>query len=569
MIMATHFTETARLAASAEVPPFFILLTLVFGSVVVISLILNKLKQSLLVGYFLCGLAIANSGVVEALGLENTESISVLSELGVVLLLFTLGIEFSVKELTRMRSSILIGGGIQIGLTALVATVVVVVMGMTWAHALIIGCIVALSSTAVSMKCFQEMMMSEAPQAKATLGVAIAQDLVAIFFMVLIPVLAGGDDVGGGALMAAMAKGIFFTVSILILSRYGFPQILDAVAKTRSRELFTITVVGLCAVVALLSGLLGLSPALGAFAAGVVVSESIYSHRILSDILPFKDLFLTVFFVSIGLMIDVETLQQQWVAISVLTVATIVVKGLIAGVAARCSGLRWSQVWITAASLASTGEFSIVLLDYVSEYNIISEQWSQVLLASAAISMGLVPTLMKTSVKLRLRKRAKAGTDLLKEDMKQQFAKLEDHVIICGYGPVGRNLHAQLINSRVQAVIVDMNPDVIKSLQRTGHKAIYGDISDEIALQLAHVETARSLVMTFPNVGASVKTASHALAKNPKLLLYARARFSSDVLKLESAGFQHILHDEEMSGRALNKVVMNGYSSDFDDEWGF
>ena len=266
--MMQSLINTEIVAAGGEVPPFFMLLTLVFGSVVVISLILTKLKQSLLVGYFLCGLVIANSGVLQTFGLEDTKYISALSELGIVLLLFTLGIEFSVKELIRMKRTIFLGGGIQIGVTALVTTVAVMLMNLPLAHALILGGVVALSSTAVSIKSFQDMMMSETPQAKVTLGVAIAQDLVAILFMVMIPVLAGEAGVSGFPLAMALGKGVLFTLSILVLSRYGFPQMLDAVARTRSRELFTITVVGLCGAVALLSGVLGLSPALGAFAAG-------------------------------------------------------------------------------------------------------------------------------------------------------------------------------------------------------------------------------------------------------------------------------------------------------------
>ena len=455
------------LAAGGHIPPFFILLTIVLLALVVVSLMLTRFKQSLLVGYFICGVVMYNSGLLDWVGLEQVGLIDALAEIGVVLLLFTLGIEFSLKEIKALKRPVFIGGASQVGLCVLVGVGGGMLLGLNLAQALLLGFAFSLSSTAVSMKSFQEMGLPESPQARTALGMAIYQDLAAILFMVLIPSLLS-DEAGDGAVFFALLKGALFTGGIVALSRHGFPQMLDAVARTRSRELFTITVIGLCAAVALVSGLLGLSPALGAFAAGVVVSESIYSHRVLSDILPFKDLFLTVFFVSVGLLIDLDVIAAYWDVILMATVAIILLKGLVVAFAARWSGLRKGSWIVTTAALSSTGEFSIVLLNRASEFSALSNQWEQVLLASTAISMGLVPTLMKWSLgwaeKLRYSSKEFCGQEHETLGIGGQVMGLNEHVIICGYGPVGQNLHHNLSRANVGVVVLETNPETGEAL---------------------------------------------------------------------------------------------------------
>jgi len=566
------------LAAGGAVPPFFILLTLVLSSVVVVSLILTKFKQSLLVGYFLCGLLLANSGVLDWAGVGSEGVISALSEIGIVLLLFTLGIEFSLSELKALKRPALVGGGLQVGLTIASTMVVAMLFGAPWNHALILGFAVSLSSTAVSLKSFQDLGLPESPQARVTLGIAIFQDLAAILFMVLMPAIAsvGVESLGADAeqapgLGSALLKGALFTLSIIILSRHGFPQMLDAVARTRSRELFTVTVVGLCAAVALVSGLLGLSPALGAFAAGVVVSESIYSHRVLSDVLPFKDLFLTVFFVSVGLLIDTTVLIENWASITGITLLILILKGAITAIAARASGLRLGSWITTAAALCSTGEFSIVLLNRANDFKIFNAQWEQVLLASTAISMGLIPTLMKWSLgavdKLKGRKSASICRWEEEVGMVHQIEELQDHIIICGYGPVGRNLHRNLKMAHVPVVVLEMNAETVKTLISQGIMALFADARDLEALEAAQFKKARGIAITFPDKEVAVATTHMVRDHNPGIIVYARSKFSADTQELYEAGVTHVMHDEEQSGRAMIRSVMQCYSANLDEDW--
>ena len=383
------------LAASNEVAPVVALLGMVLGSVIVMSLVLVKARQSLLVGYFLCGLILANTGATAWLGDSPDQAISILAELGVVLLMFTLGIEFSLRELMHLKKVVMGGGGAQMLLTTLVGMGVGWFFGLTGPVVLVVGFAMALSSTAVSIKSFQDMGQPDSPGARMALGVAIFQDLAVIFFMVVLPTIVGAGAGGIAPVCFALGKGVLFLGLCWVLSLYVVPHLLHAVATSRSRELFTVTVVGLCAVIAWGANWFGLSLALGAFAGGLVVSESIYSHKVLADVLPFKDLFLTVFFVSVGLLIDLEAVWHSWWAIGLGVMGIILVKGLIVLGLAHWMGLRVRQALMAGAALSSSGEFSLVLLGRAADLGGLDPELEQILLACTAITMALVPTLMR------------------------------------------------------------------------------------------------------------------------------------------------------------------------------
>ncbi len=254
-------------------------------------LVLMKLRQSLLIGYFACGVAAANSGLLQWLGGESFEGMTVLADTSVTLLMFTLGIEFSLSELKHLRKAALLGGGLQVALTGGSTAGLALAFGMTGPQAAVLAVAIALGSTAVSMRTFQELSMPASPAARASLGIAIFQDLLVIAFMLLLPMILSEEGSEGRWLLVTGELVLLFAAIAWVLGKYLIPRLLLSVSRTQSRELFTLTVLALCVSVACLASLMGLSPALGAFVAGLVVSGSIYSHRVLADILPFKDLF--------------------------------------------------------------------------------------------------------------------------------------------------------------------------------------------------------------------------------------------------------------------------------------
>ena len=553
-------------ASAGEISPLFGLLTLVLVGVVLVSLVLLRFRQSLLVGYFLSGVLLANSGLLDWVGADSSD-LDRLAELGVILLLFTLGLEFSLTEIKHLRRVALLGGGLQVGLVGLVSGATCVFFGFPFPVAIALAVAIALSSTAVSIKAFHDLGMADSPAARLALGVAIFQDILVIFFMIILPPLLGQ---GSGSMTAgigiAVLKGILFLAACWFLSRRGIPQILHAVARTRSRELFTVTVVGLCAAVAFGAVQLNLSAALGAFAAGLVVSESIYSHRVLADILPFRDLFLTIFFVSIGLLIDLGEVASNWALITSVTLIILVIKFGAGFLAAKRLGVGLRPCLLAAAALASTGEFSLVLFERIADFGVF-ESWpelEQVLLVSTAIGMGFVPALMRFSDWLvpALERR---GWLQGKEDPVVELTPegereaLSGHVIVCGYGPVGRVLQESLAKCNIGALILELNADTVHEMVGHGILGLYADARQPEALEMAGVERARGIAFTFPDVDAAIAGMRLARQRNPEILVYARAKFTGEADRLREEGADHVFHDEQESGQALIKCVLTSY----------
>lgn len=544
-------------AGAADISPLFGLLTLVLLLAVFVSLVLVRLKQSLLVGYFLCGILIANSGIPQWLGIESQQSaVAGFAELGIVLLMFTLGIEFSVRELRHLWRLALFGGGLQVSITALLAGGIAFFFGRPWEECLVIGVVFALSSTAVSLKSFQDLGLSNSPGAKLALAIALFQDILVIGLFLVLPSLLGassGNILGNIGL--ALGKGLAFLVGAALLGRYGINPLLHAVAKTRSRELFTLTIIGMSAGVAFAGGALELSLALGAFAAGMMVSESIYSHRIMTDILPFKDLFLTLFFVSVGLMIEVGQVVEHAGIILLGTVLVFVVKFLTVFGIARLLRLPLRPALLAGASLSSIGEFSLVLIQKADHIRPFDPWLEQMILICTALGMALIPGSMVATGPLHawLEKHGWFRTKRLTPKGLNPVASIKglaDHAIICGYGPVGQALHESLINCGIPCLIIDLNADTVCQLKKDGHLVLFGDVTHPEALALAKVRDARMIAFTFPSFQSTRIAIPLVLQENPEIVMMARAKFSSEALELTLMGAR-VIHDEQESAHAM------------------
>lgn len=552
-------------AGTSSVTPFFGMLAMVLVLAVFVSLAVVKLRQSLLVGYFLCGIFIANSGVLVLVGVSPDDPmIGNLGELGIILLMFTLGLEFSLAELRHLWRVALIGGGVQVAVTATLATTCARLCGLSWPEAIVLSVAVALSSTAVAMKSFQEIGQPNNPGARVAFGVALFQDILVILFLLLLPALYGRNDGSTVTQIAwALTKGALFLGAAILLGRYGNTALLHAVARTRSRELFTLTIIGTCAAVALAGEALDLSLALGAFAAGLVLSESIYSHRILSDILPFKDLFLTIFFVSVGLMIDLGTLADNWAFVLLGSMVILLVKGGIVFGVTRILRLPLKPALLATASLASTGEFSLVLLKKAGGFQPFDPAVEQLLLACTAVTMGLVPSLMRGAgpggrwlEKLGLgggAKRVPAGLA-----PSESVRQIRDHAIICGYGPVGRALNEALRSCDVPTLVLELNADTVRELKAAGQPVLFADAAHPEALDLAGIERARFVAFTFPAVTVTLAALPAVRERNPGILVFARAKFQAEVELLRAHDVE-VIQDERESAIAMIENAMGAY----------
>ena len=557
---------TAILASG--VPPMFSLLALMFVGVVAVSLVLLKLRQSLLVAYFLCGLAISNSGLMEIVaGSEARGAVTTMSEVGVMLLLFVLGMEFSLGELKHLRRYAFVAGTAQVFITMAAAGAAAHwLLGLDAALSVVVAVACAISSTAISVKLYNDMGVTASSGARFALGVAIFQDIFIIVFLVLMPALlpGGGEGAMGTMLAATLAKGVAFVAIAIVLARFVIPRLLHAVAATRSRELFTLTVVGLCVGVAFLAALMDLSLVLGAFVAGLAVSECIYKHRILSDIAPLKDLFLTVFFVSVGLSIDLAAAVTEWQLILAVATGLIIGKSLLVGILARLMGLSWRAAAFAAIGLGSAGEFSLVLLAKTSELATWPAGTSQALLAAMALSMAAVPVFMRFAKPI--------GTWLERNASRQPLGpatpvatssrvkEMENHAIICGYGPVGRALAASLADNGIPSLVIDLNADTIHQLHAEGQPALFADARQQEVWDLVGIQRARLVAFTFPANPEIAAALQFARERNPSIAILARTKFSTEADKLTALGADQVILDEAESGRAVVRQALGVFN---------
>ncbi len=538
---------------------------MVLITAVLVSLVLVKFKQSLLVGYLLSGVLIGNFGLLWVTGIGPTDAvIANFAEIGVVLLMFTLGIEFSLSEFKHIWKIALLGGGMQVGLTGILVGLTAWLLGFPAADSVVLAVAVSLGSTAVAMMSFQDLGQQNNPGARAGLGVALFQDILVIMFFLMMPALYQTD--GGsilGSISLAFTKGGLFLIGAWLLGKYGLTPLLHAVAKTRSRELFTLTVVSLCAGVAFAGGALDLSLALGAFAAGLVVSESIYSHRILSDILPFKDLFIAVFFISVGLLIDLSVIADQLGMILLVSVLILTIKGAILFLVLKCLKLPNQPSLLAACSLASTGEFSLVLIGKAGGYRPFDPAMEQILLICTAVTMAAVPMMMRAAKPVgkwlekkriwhahQLAPVSASPTRLLKD--------IRDHAIICGYGPVGRALNEALKRCGLDTLIMELNSETVRTLKSDGQLVLFADATHPEALDLAGIKHARLVAFTFPAVHITTVAVPLVRERNSSICIFARAKFAIEAMKLRALGVQ-VIHDEHESAVAMVRAAVSSY----------
>ncbi len=551
-----------------NISPLFALLTLVLILAVLVSLVLVKIKQSLLVGYLLSGVLIGNCGLLWLTGLDQGDPvINHFAEIGVVLLMFTLGVEFSLSEFKHLWRTALVGGGLQVGITASIVGAVAKVWGLPTADSIVLGIAVALSSTAVAMMSFQTLGQQNNPGARASLGIALFQDILVIVFFLVMPALYGvGEGSAAGQISMALGKGGLFLLGAWVLGRYGLTPLLHAVARTRSRELFTLTVIGLCAGVAFAGGALNLSLALGAFAAGLVVSDSIYSHRILSDILPFRDLFLAIFFISVGLLIDLSVIASDWSRVLLGSAVILIIKSGIAFAVLKWMKLPGRPALLSAASLASTGEFSLVLIGKAGGYRPFDPSMEQTLLVCTAVTMAAVPTLMRVSRPFGRwleQKGVFTAHQLPPEAMTSSKAikQITDHAIICGYGPVGRSLNEALKRCGVDTLVMELNSETVRDLRRVGQPVLFADATHAEALDLAGIQRARLVAFTFPAVAATCIAVPLVRERNGGICMFGRAKYPGEVARLRQLGVQ-VIHDERESAVAMVRAAISSYERD-------
>ncbi|OGO42987.1 MAG: sodium:proton exchanger, partial [Chloroflexi bacterium RBG_16_60_22] len=494
-------------------------LLIVLVTAVAGGMLARWLRLPVILGYLAGGVAFGPYG----LGLvHETESIHSLAEIGVVLLLFAIGLELSLKELLKLGKVAVVGGVMQMVITAAVMFWVGRMVGFGVTGAVFFGFIIAMSSTMVALKLLMERGELDTTHGRIMLGVLLVEDIGAVPIMVAMQVIS--SDTGGllPSLGIAFAKAAGFIGLMLALGYWFMPWFLKRVAGQRSRELFLLTVVVICLAAAFGTYYFGLSAAFGAFAAGLLISQSGFARQAFADIMPLRDTFAALFFVSLGMLANLHFVVNNLATVAIVVVAIILTKFLVYSVITRSFGYSHKTVLMVGTGLAQAGEFSFILATMGVQTGIISDSLFSLIIASAIITLLVTPFAMSfnsflyrwLSQRAWFARQLSAGAD---PAWHVGSLELSRHAVICGYGDIGARVAAVLEKQKFSYLVIELDPTVIAQLRARGVPCIYGDASNPEILTHASLDRARVLICTIPDYVAEELTARNALRINPKL----------------------------------------------------
>jgi CPA2 family monovalent cation:H+ antiporter-2 len=540
-------------------------IVIIFGLSMGVLLICHRLRVPPIVGYLMTGVLAGPHG----LGLISAvREVEILAEIGVVLLLFTVGIAFSLRSLVKIRRSVLIGGLLQVLLTMAAAFVLARQIGRSFAESIFTGFIISLSSTAIVLSLFQERAEVDSPHGRTALGILIFQDLVIVPMILLTPLLAQSTADLIEPLLLLLGKTVAIVLLVIISAKWIVPKLMYQIARTRSRELFLLSIVVLCLAAAWLTHRAGLSLALGAFLAGLVISESEYSSQALGNILPFRDVFASFFFISIGMLLDFGFLSQRPGLIAVIALCVLTLKAIIGGTATTLIGFPLRTAILVGLALSQIGEFSFLLSKTGVEYGLFTGNTYQLFLAVSVLTMAatpfitaLAPRLADLALLVPLPRRLKSGLYFVPELSGGKKIRLKDHLIIIGFGVNGRNVARSARVAGIPYVIIEMNPETVRLERSKGEPIYYGDAIQEPVLEHARIENARVLVVVISDPAATRRVTETARRLNPKIYIIARTRFLPEMRPLYELGANEVIPEEfetsvEIFTRVLGKYLI-------------
>ena len=543
-------------------PPLFADLLIILLVSVPVAFLCLRLKLPLLVGLMLTGIVIGPYG----LGLiKELEAIEILAEIGVMLLLFTIGLEFSVRRLREMQRLVLIGGGLQVGLTVAATAGVALLFGREMNQAVFFGFLVALSSTAIVLKSYAERNEIDSPHGRAGVGILLFQDISIVLMMLLVPILGGKDAASFGAIAQTLGTSLLALILIVLGAWFLAPKLIRQVVRLRSPEVLILTVVLLALGMSWVTSHFGLSLALGAFIAGMVIADSDYSHQVTADILPFRDVFNSLFFVSIGLLLSVGALVENFTTVLLWIILLIAGKGLIVWSVVQLLGFPQRVAAMTALGLAQIGEFSFVLAKSGRNVDLLPDVDYQSFLAASIISMIATPFMISAAPRFGYfvqsifkDQKADAAPDDAEEDIHlTSSGGLNNHVIIVGYGLNGRNLARVLRAVLVPYTILELNADVVRDAKEKGEKINFGDATRREVLHHAHIENANALVLAMSDPHAARRTVKQARELNGNIYIVVRTRYTSEITELLELGADEVIPEEfETSIEIFSRVLL-------------
>jgi CPA2 family monovalent cation:H+ antiporter-2 len=532
-------------------------IVIIFGLSIAILFICHRLRVPAIVGFLLTGILTGPYG----LGLvKAVHEVDILAEVGVVLLLFTIGIEFSLERLLQIKKSVLMGGSIQVLLTLSVTSVIANRLGQPVGESIFMGFLVALSSTAIVLKLMQERAEVDSPHGRTTLGILIFQDIIIVPMILITPLLAGATGDSGEAVLVLIAKALGIIGLVIVSAKWIVPQALYQIARTRSQELFLLSVVVICLAAAWITSSVGLSLPLGAFLAGLIISESEYSHHALGNILPFRDVFTSFFFVSIGMLLDIGFLFRQPGTIALIVLGVLVLKPIIASFATVLLGFPLRTSILVGLALGQVGEFSFILSKTGVQYGLLDSNIYQTFLAFSVLTMALTPFIIALAPRLAdIVPRLPLPERLISGFYAVSETKVEDkkhHLIIIGFGVNGRHVARAATGVGIPYAIIEMNPETVRRERASGEPIYYGDSTQEAVLQQVNIKDARIVVAAVNDPAATRRITEVIRRLNPQIHLIVRTRYLQEVKPLYELGANEVIPEEfETSVEIFTRVL--------------
>lgn len=533
-------------------------LLIIFTSSLVVIALFQRLRLPPVLGYLCVGLMI---GPTAFNWVNESEDLPDLAELGVVFLLFSLGLEFSLSKMLALRQVVFGLGSLQVLLSGIVLGGLLMLFGMPTISALLLGAGLALSSTAIVSKELSSLGELFSRHGQNAIAVLLFQDVVAVLLLTLVPVFAGSSDQAWyWALPLTLGKTIVLFVGLLLVSRWFLPRLFHEVAGSRSAELFVLLALVIVLLTAWLTHLLGLSPALGAFLAGMLLGESHYRHQIEADIRPFRDILLGVFFVSIGMLIDLRLFASHGLLILGLTLVLLLIKGTVVALLVKWRGSDVETAWRSGLALAQGGEFCFALMAQMQQNKLMPADFGGLLLAATFCSMLVTPLLLRAAPHIATRLHHKPNEEAELEEISALNAGLHNHVVICGYGRVGQSIGRVLRNVDQPYIALDTDPVRVQEAAVNESCVHYGDSRRGELLVAIGLERARLLVVAVDQTDIALLILKEARRFNPSVSILVRTRDDSQLAELKAAGASEVVPEllESSLMLASHALIMLG-----------
>lgn len=532
---------------------------------IAVVFLFHQFRLPSIAGFLVAGALIGPHGLNL---ISDIETVRVLAEIGIVLLLFTIGIEFSLKHLASLRRLLLIAAPIQVGGVIAIALAGGLLAGLPAPQAIFWGFLLSLSSTAIVLKALAASGDSDSPHGRATIGILVFQDLAVVPMILLTPILASPSDGALGSVLFTLGKSILVVGCIVAGAWFAVPRLLEHIVRSRSRELFLLTVIVMCLGIAWLTSLGGLSLALGAFIAGLVISESEYSHQAIAEVLPFRDSFNSLFFVSIGILMDWRILLEYPMVVIGLLIFVLLVKFVTGAAAVLAVSLPPRSAVMTGIALAQVGEFSFILAQVGQEDKLLSGAPYQIFLAVSVCSMIITPFLMQLSPHIgrrveaiqRLRHWFPGQTTAHVLETEGRHLRIKDHVIIVGYGLNGRNLARVLGETEVPYIALDLDGDTVRREAAHGLPLYYGDATNPNVLRHVKIEDARVLVVAISDPFMARRAVQVARSLNSQIHIVVRTRYLRELEELHQLGADDVVPEEFETSIEIFALVLRTYN---------